>query len=196
MTLLLPIQEIVLPYIEAGINAPFFKQLREGNLPRSDYDNYLIQDNIYLRFYKLALKRIATETTVLDEKQFFNQAADSIEAEPANQTNNMHLSNANQANLNYIDYLLQYCHEDIASSIASVFACFYFYHAMASTLKPDTTAHPYKEWFNCYTGDIFNAQTNTIIRLINHHFERANDKPAFSDIIRQGMSLECDFHRL
>lgn len=196
MTLLHPIQKIVLPYIEAGLNTPFFKQLSEGNLPRSDYDNYLIQDNIYLRFYKLALKRIATETVDLDEKQFFNQAAASIEAEPANQANKAHLSNANQANLNYIDYLLQYCHEDIASSIASVFPCFYFYHAMASRLKPDTTSHPYKEWFDCYTGDIFNAQTNTIINLINQHFERVNDQSAYSDIVRQGMKLECDFHRL
>lgn len=190
------IEERITPYIESGITSQFFKHLSDGTLKREQYDDYLLQDNIYLGVYKLALDRIANQTDCVKEATFFKEAAGSINLEPAKKNKKHHLSQANPNSLNYIDYLLTYCHTDIASAIASVYACFYFYHTVARELKPKNDAHPYSDWFTCYTGNTFSSQTQTITGLVNDHFDKVDNKDGYLDIIEKGFELECDFHGL
>jgi thiaminase len=195
MKLPFQIENLIRPAIEKGLNASFFKTLSKGTLGAKQYSTYLLQDSIYLSYYKLALVRIADSSNDINEKLFFEVVAKNIQNEPSTKVNTPSLLKANKPCLRYIDYLMEHTMNGPAFSIASIFPCFYFYYVMAKTLKTPSENTPYYDWFACYTSPSFISDTEGVTALINHYFLTLNEKDRWLNVIKEGFDLEYEFHQ-
>lgn len=195
MTLHPDIHQAIDSLVKQTESSDFFSALKQGSLDKRIYEAYLGDDGTYLHYYKIALHAVSTRATDKAIQQFFAKAANDINLEPAAKGPYQRLANSTKETLQYIDYLMHHCHENYEEALSAIFPCFYVYYQVAINAGEINSNHPYKDWFQCYQGELFVSQSKNVIGFMNAVYEDSEDKAKLLSILKDGVLLEEHFHQ-
>lgn len=167
--------------IIAAIHAhPFNTGLAAGTLARAPFEQYVIQDALYLEAYGRALAIAAARAPEAEAIiRFAGAAREAIEVERA-----LHGSFFEKLGIDpaiaastdkspacqaYTDFLLATAQiADYPTLIAAILPCFWIYWdvgcRIAETAAPD---NPYQPWIDTYSDESFGAATRAVIALVD-----------------------------
>lgn len=157
----------------------FVKELGSGELPKSSFIHYLIQDYIYLTHYSRCWALAVVKAETLSEMR----AASGIVEALINDEMNLHveicaregisrdqLESAAEApeNMAYTRYVLEAGYSgDLLDLLAALAPCVFGYgeigHRLLQTSQNDT---PYREWIETYGGDDYQSLCKDTAKLI------------------------------
>lgn len=202
------------PEWDAYIHHKFVEDLGEGTLPLPVFQDYLVQDYLFLVQYARANALAAYKSRTLGEVQAAAQGLSATITET-----NLHrrlterwgitgeeLDRApeKQATVAYTRYVLDTgMAGDLLELQIALAPCQIGYAEIGTYLEPklkENPDHPYSEWIQEYAGDDFQNQAEAMITLLDdlagvpaeelagtHRFER------LLDIFRTATRLEADF---
>jgi thiaminase/transcriptional activator TenA len=184
----------------ASLNHPFVRGLREGTLPRQNFQRYIAQDAYFLdafaRAYALALAHSPDQQGLRD---FFDLLTGVVEelrlhAGYAGQWD-VKLSEVTpmQATLAYTDFLLAIAAlHGVGETCAAMTPCMRLYAFLGQSLavEPPSDEHPYREWIHTYAAPEFEALAARLESLLDRY---ATDIPEIHLAYRRAMTLELGF---
>lgn len=184
----------------ASLNHPFVCGLREGTLPRQNFQRYIAQDAYFLdafaRAYALALAHSPDQQGLHD---FFDLLAGVLEelrlhASYAGQWD-VKLSEVTpmQATLAYTDFLLAIAAlHGVGETCAAMTPCMRLYAFLGQSLAVEhlSEEHPYAEWIRTYAAPEFEALAARLESLLDRY---ATDIPEIHQTYRRAMTLELGF---
>ncbi|MBV9228471.1 MAG: TenA family protein [Chloroflexi bacterium] len=185
---------------QACLEHPFIRGLREGTLPRQNFQRYIAQDAYFLdafaRGYALALAHSPDQQGLRD---FFDLLAGVLEEL------RLHASYAErwdvklsevtpmQATLAYTDFLLAIAAlHGVGETCAAMTPCMRLYAFLGQSLVMDRPAdeHPYAEWIRTYASPEFKALAARLEGLLDRY---ATDTREIRLAYRRAMTLELAF---
>lgn len=158
-------------YYDDYIDHPFIEGLKDDTLERSKFENYLIQDSLYLKDYGKVYAHVFILAEDIYDLQFLHTCIGVVVADETN----MHTQylkdygldvykvdnrEVKPANRNYLDYMLSFTKGgDIKEIFMSALPCTLTYEYIGKTLKKlsgDSLAdNYYKDWIEAYAGPDF-----------------------------------------
>jgi thiaminase/transcriptional activator TenA len=184
----------------ASLNHPFVRGLREGTLPRQNFQRYIAQDAYFLdafaRAYALALAHSPDQqglrdffdllTGVLEELRLHTGYAEQWDVKLAEVT-------PMQATLAYTDFLLAIAAlHGVGETCAAMTPCMRLYAFLGQSLAVEhpSDEHPYGEWIRTYASPEFEALAARLEGLLDRY---ATDIPEIRLAYRRAMTLELGF---
>ena len=159
---------------------PFLKGLADGSLPRSRFEFYLIQDELYLRAFAQALSILASKAPREEWAMTLNQhAAAAIQAErelhdsilkafgvPAQKVRTAAMA---PTNLAYTNHLLAAAHQrSFGEGLAAVLPCYWIYWEAGKELKKRGSKDPqYQRWIDMYSGEEYGKVVRQVLDMMN-----------------------------
>jgi thiaminase/transcriptional activator TenA len=159
---------------------PFLKELADGTLPRSRFEFYLIQDELYLRAFAQALSILASKAPREEWAMTLNQhAASAIQAErelhdsilqafgvPAQKVRATDMAPTNVA---YTNHLLAAAHQrSFGEGLAAVLPCYWIYWEVGKELKKRGSKDPhYQRWIEMYSGEEYGKVVRQVLDMMN-----------------------------
>lgn len=185
----------------AALDHHFVRGLRDGSLPRADFQHYVGQDAYFLeafaRAYALALAHspgqdglrefFALLAGVLDELKLHGSYAARWGLDLGRVT-------PSDATLAYTDFLLVTAalRGSVGETCAAMTPCMRLYAFLGQSLGANNPHddNPYAEWVNTYASAEFEALAAKLEALLDHY---ATDTPAVRATYRRAMHLELNF---
>ena len=158
-------------YNEDYMNHPFIRGLGNGTLDRLKFENYLIQDSLYLKDYGKVYAHVFLLTNNIADLQFLHTCMGVVIADETNMHTKYlqdydldvykvdHLE-LKAANRNYLDYMLSFTKGgDVKEIFMAVLPCTLTYEYIGKTLKEEAGKgiedNYYGPWIESYAGADF-----------------------------------------
>lgn len=167
--------EHALPVYNKILEHPFVRELAAGTLPKEKFIFYLQQDALYLHNYCRVLTHLASR---LDNQQhmeaFLKFAADGVAVEKA--MHQVFLAGHGEAtamtpsNLLYTSIQSAQCEQPVEVEAAAILPCFWVYREVGlhiAQLSSHSSANPYAQWIDTYSGAEFEQSNNLAIDICN-----------------------------
>lgn len=192
----------------------FVLDLGSGDLDRSLFDSYLIQDALYLRGYAQALARASELAPNLAEQVFWAKAAHGALATEMD----LHTSWLPETGTagpvvppgpvtsGYVDHLLgrlsaagpdSSCGNcEYERLVGAVLPCFWIYADVGARLsEAGHSGHPYARWLATYSDRVFMESTVSAVRILETVLERsaADVRTVICEAFRESTRRECEF---
>lgn len=175
---------------QAILTMPFIKELETGSLDRQIFQQYIIQDGIYLGEFARVLAITSAKAPTPDmQLEFANSVREAIVVERSLHENffadfgievqNALATESSPTCLNYTNFLLATAYQhSFAVTVAAILPCFWIYLEVGKHIhqEADTKANPYQKWIDTYVDADFEASVNYVIRVADKSAEQASAK--------------------
>lgn len=158
-------------YNDDYLNHSFIQGLGNGTLDRLKFENYLIQDSLYLKEYGKVYAHVFLLTNNISDLQFLHTCIGVVVADETNM-HTRYLKDYNldvykvdhmevkSANRQYLDYMLSFTEKgDIKEIFVSALPCTLTYEYIGKTLKEQfensMLDNYYGPWIEAYSGEDF-----------------------------------------
>ena len=154
------------------VRHPFITGLTDGNLDRSAFKYFVVQDSHYLRAYSRALNLVAARATDEDAVNMFaRHSAEAIEVEQSLHAGLLSSlgpvadSGAGPTTTAYTSYLLAICSTGTyAEAVATVLPCYWIYRDVGRDLLQRSSPDPlYRQWIEMYGSPDFDAVVEAVL---------------------------------
>ena len=166
--------------IRTGIDElAFIRGLKAGTLGRTDFEDYLGQDALYLRTYARVMSRaseLAPETG--DQRFWAANASGCLEEELALHRGRLdeRVPEPSGTTTAYLNHLLS-CSDDYPVLVAALLPCFWIYQDVGARLAAaNHAAHPYNDWLSTYASPGFDESTARAIEVCRRLFDAADER--------------------
>lgn len=176
------------------LNTDFVKEMASGTLIDERFRYYLIQDDLYLKYYKIAgsnIKKITKNNEIkalydligYDEPLFHIDMLKKFNVKKENINENM----MNYTTYSYINHLLRWSLNNDINGMYSMFACQWSYEFIAKTIK--NVKNKYKFWFDFYKSNKYTDITELYFKILNKLDINNNQK----NIFKFGLLYELNY---
>ena len=173
---------------QAILKMPFVKELEAGSLDRQIFQQYMIQDGIYLGEFARVLAIISAKAPKPDlQLQFANSVREAIVVERSLHENffaefgikaeDALATEPSPTCLNYSNFLIATAYQySFAVTVAAVLPCFWIYLEVGKHIyqQVNTQANPYQKWIDTYIDPEFEASVNYVIQVADKKAEKAS----------------------
>jgi thiaminase/transcriptional activator TenA len=185
----------------AALRHRFVRGVANGDLPRTLFEGYIVQDAFFLeafaRAYALALARCPDRYGLRDFFDLLAGVLDELRLHAAYAARwGVQVGDAvpAPATLGYNEFLLSTAAlGGVGEICAAMTPCMRLYAYLGASLSAagcGTDLNPYAEWVRTYAAPDFEALAATLERLLDRY---AVDAPAVRTIYRRAMALEVAF---
>ena len=178
----------------------FVQGIRNGNLPRNIFKEYLAQDYFFLesfaKAYGLAVSKSKDKSEIKSLSQLLVGVSDELilhETYAKEWEIDLSTNHIKPATKNYTDFLY-----DVSSKLSSVeimFAmtpCMRLYSWIGKNLSDMISNNPYKEWILTYSNESFDNLAKSLEKIIDNYQEPYDINQA-NNLYKKAMELELDF---
>lgn len=170
-------------YYDDYMKHPFIKGLGNGTLDRAKFENYLIQDSLYLKEYGKVYAHVFLLTDNIADLQFLHTCMGVVVSDETNmhtqylkdydldvyKVDDMKMKSANR---NYLDYMLGFGKGgDIKEIFMSALPCTLTYEYIGKTLKnqykDNLEENYYKPWIEEYAGANFESFSKRSLEFVD-----------------------------
>ncbi len=154
------------------LNTNFVREMASGDLTDDKFRYYLIQDDIYLKYYKIAGSNIKKLTENDEIKNLYNIIGD---GEPELHEYMLKKFNVNKKDISenminrttysYVNHLLRWSIDNDINGMYSMFACQWSYEFIAENINKINDK--YKFWFDFYKSDKYTGITELYFKILN-----------------------------
>lgn len=173
---------------QAIVKMPFVKELESGSLDRQIFQQYIIQDSIYLGEFARVLAIISAKAPQPDiQLQFASSVREAIVVERSLHENFFAefgipaeaalVTEPSPTCLNYTNFLIATAYQhSFAVTVAAVLPCFWIYLAVGKHIyqQATTQANAYQKWIDTYIDPEFEASVNYVIQIADQAAEKAS----------------------
>lgn len=159
----------------------FIRALSSGELERTDFEDYLGQDALYLQSYAKALSLAGELATTASEQAFWEACSLQCREEELLLHRGRlgdRLPSASGTTTAYLNHLLTNV-ANYAVLAAALLPCFWIYrdvgHRLAAANHPQ---HPYTDWLSAYGAAEFDASTARVIEIVDVLLAGADEQTA------------------
>ena len=175
---------------QAILEMSFIKELKAGSLERQIFQQYMIQDGIYLGEFarvlaiisakapqpdwQLQFAKSVSEAIVVERMlhesffaEFGIEAADALATEPS------------PTCLNYTNFLIATAFQhSFPIAVAAVLPCFWIYLEVGKHIYQTAVskANPYQKWIDTYVDSDFEASVDYVVRVADEAAATASDR--------------------
>lgn len=174
---------------------PFLEQLKDGTLPRSAFDRYVIQDSLYLRRHAEALVALAGKLDRTEDKLLFeNYAQAGVDSE-----RQMLRECANDKRMPDEGWGLETLElvrrSPAAVGVAAVYPCFRMFADAGLWLRG--CVGPYAKWVAVYAGPEFVAEADRV-EAVMERLARENPElqPEMDKAVAAGTRQELEYWKI
>ena len=183
-----------------SLKTKFVQGIRNGNLPRNIFKEYLAQDYFFLesfaKAYGLAVSKSKDKSEIKSLSQLLVGVSDELilhETYAKEWEIDLSTNYIRPATKNYTDFLY-----DVSSKLSSVeimFAmtpCMRLYSWIGKNLSDMIINNPYQEWILTYSSDSFDDLAKSLEKIIDNYQEPYDINQA-NNLYKKAMELELDF---
>ena len=183
-----------------SLKTKFVQGIRNGNLPRNIFKEYLAQDYFFLesfaKAYGLAVSKSKDKSEIKSLSQLLVGVSDELilhETYAKEWEIDLSTNYIRPATQNYTDFLY-----DVSSKLSSVeimFAmtpCMRLYSWIGKNLSDMIINNPYKEWILTYSDESFDNLAKSLEKIIDNYQEPYDINQA-QNLYKKAMELELDF---
>ena len=183
-----------------SLKTKFVQGIRNGNLPRNIFKEYLAQDYFFLesfaKAYGLAVSKSKDKSEIKSLSQLLVGVSDELilhETYAKEWEIDLSTNYIKPATKNYTDFLY-----DVSSKLSSVeimFAmtpCMRLYSWIGKNLSDMISNNPYKEWILTYSNESFDNLAKSLEKIIDNYQEPYDINQA-NNLYKKAMELELDF---
>ncbi|SMD31089.1 TenA family protein [Picrophilus oshimae] len=176
------------------MNHPFINEMSYGTLSDEKFKYYLIQDDIYLKYYKEAASVIYKNTGNDDIKELYEMIGmeepefhlKMLEMFKINKED-INDSMLNYTNYSYINHLKRWSNENDVKGMLAMFPCQWTYDLIAQNTKINDDR--FKFWFDFYKNDRYHEITEKYLSIM----EKLDFDDLYLMIIRYGTLYELRY---
>ena len=175
---------------QAILEMSFIKELKAGSLERQIFQQYMIQDGIYLGEFARVLAIISAKAPQPDlQLQFAKSVSEAIVvermlhesffAEFGIETADALATEPSPTCLNYTNFLIATAFQrNFPIAVAAVLPCFWIYLEVGKHIYQTaaTQANPYQKWIDTYVDSDFEASVNYVVRVADEAAVTASTK--------------------
>ncbi|MEL6927936.1 MAG: thiaminase II [Cyanobacteria bacterium J06600_6] len=172
----------------AILEMPFIQELATGSLSKQVFQQYMIQDGIYLGEFARVLAIISAKAPDADAQlQFANSVSEAIIVERALHENffaefgieakTALATEPSPSCLSYTNFLLATAYQhSFTVSVAAVLPCFWIYLEVGKHIyqQANSQANPYQKWIDTYVDQDFETSVNNTLRVADLAAELAS----------------------
>ena len=183
-----------------SLNTKFVQGIRNGNLPRNIFKDYIAQDYYFLesfaKAYGLAISKSKDKSEIKSLSQLLVGVSDELilhETYSKEWEIDLSTNYIKPATKNYTDFLY-----DVSIKLSSVeimFAmtpCMRLYSWIGKNLSDMISNNPYKEWILTYSNESFDNLAKSLEKIIDNYQEPFDINQA-NILYKRAMELELDF---
>ena len=183
-----------------SLKTKFVQGIRNGNLPRNIFKEYLAQDYFFLesfaKAYGLAVSKSKDKSEIKSLSQLLVGVSDELilhETYAKEWEIDLSTNYIRPATKNYTDFLY-----DVSSKLSSVeimFAmtpCMRLYSWIGKNLSDMIINNPYKEWILTYSDESFDNLAKSLEKIIDN-CQEPYDINQGQNLYKKAMELELDF---
>ena len=173
---------------QAILNMPFVKELESGSLDKQVFQQYIIQDGIYLGEFARVLAIVSAKAPQPDiQLQFANSVSEAIVVERSLHENFFAefgiepqvalATNPSPTCLNYTNFLIATAYQhSFAVTVAAVLPCFWIYLEVGKYIyqRASTEDNPYQKWIDTYVDADFEASVNYVIDVVDKSAQKVS----------------------
>ncbi len=176
------------------LKTPFVQEMLDGTLSNAKFKYYLVQDHIYLKYYKDAGMRIKENSNDNDIISLYNDIGGNepefhkkLLIEYGIDGKNVNDTMQNYTTYSYINHIIRWSNDEPLNGMYSMFACQWSYEYIAENLKP--VSEKYKKWFDFYKSDNYTSITSKYIDI----FQKNEISPVQKYIFIFGLNYELNY---
>ncbi|RUQ90791.1 thiaminase II/PqqC family protein [Legionella septentrionalis] len=203
MNLLQKLHIVTYPIMQKIKMHPFNSHLYRGNLPPAIFNDFVSQDQIYLRSLAQGLEIIANGFTGNEKEKFKYFSMEIMQTEEKmlekyvirtpklsvirKETEMMYITKK------YSDHILECAFAPIPVCIAAVLPCFEAYRQLGQMMATENlpASHPFKGWIKTYSSPSFLFATQEIVNIFCLH--AANLDPYATQAIIKNYETSMNF---
>ena len=183
-----------------SLETKFVQGIRNGNLPRNIFKDYIAQDYYFLesfaKAYGLAISKSKDKSEIKSLSQLLVGVSDELilhESYSKEWEIDLSTNYIKPATKNYTDFLY-----DVSIKLSSVeimFAmtpCMRLYSWIGKNLSDMILNNPYKEWILTYSNESFDNLAKSLEKIIDNYQEPFDINHA-NNLYKRAMELELDF---
>ncbi len=183
-----------------SLKTKFVQGIRNGNLPRNIFKDYIAQDYFFLesfaKAYGLAISKSKDKSEIKSLSQLLEGVSDELilhETYAKEWEIDLSTNYIKPATKNYTDFLY-----DVSIKLSSVeimFAmtpCMRLYSWIGKNLSDMILNNPYKEWILTYSNESFDNLAKSLEKIIDNYQEPFDINQA-NNLYKKAMELELDF---
>ena len=183
-----------------SLKTKFVQGIRNGNLPRNIFKDYVAQDYFFLdsfaKAYGLAISKSKDKSEIKSLSQLLVGVSDELilhESYSKEWEIDLSTNYIKPATKNYTDFLY-----DVSIKLSSVeimFAmtpCMRLYSWIGKNLSDMILNNPYKEWILTYSNESFDNLAKSLEKIIDNYQEPFDINHA-NNLYKRAMELELDF---
>ena len=183
-----------------SLNTKFVQGIKNGDLPKTKFQEYLAQDYFFLesfaKAYGLAVSKTKDKSEIKSLSQLLVGVSDELilhETYAKEWEIDLSTNYIKPATKNYTDFLY-----DVSSKLSSVeimFAmtpCMRLYSWIGKNLSDMILNNPYKEWILTYSNESFDDLAKSLEKIIDNYQEPYDINQA-NNLYKKAMELELDF---
>ena len=183
-----------------SLNSKFVQGIKNGNLPKVIFQEYVAQDYFFLESFSRAYGLAVSKSKDKNSKKVLSQLLEGVSEElilhetyakewDIDLTNNF-IKHATQ---NYTDFLDEVSKKQSAVEIMfAMTPCMRLYSWIGKSLSNKVLNNPYKEWIITYSDESFDNLAKSLENLIDSSIE-AYDINKANVLYKRAMELELDF---
>ena len=183
-----------------SLKTKFVQGIRNGNLPRNIFKDYIAQDYFFLesfaKAYGLAVSKSKDKSEIKSLSQLLVGVSDELilhETYAKEWEIDLSTNYIKPVTKNYTDFLY-----DVSIKLSSVeimFAmtpCMRLYSWIGKNLSDMVLNNPYKEWILTYSNESFDNLAKSLEKIIDNYQEPFDINQA-NNLYKRAMELELDF---
>ena len=183
-----------------SLKSKFVQGLKNGNLPKIIFQEYVAQDYFFLESFSGAYGLAVSKSKDKNSKKVLSQRLEGVSKElilhktyakkwDIDLTNNF----IKPATQNYTDFLDGVSKKESAVEIMfAMTPCMRLYSWIGKSLSNKVSNYPYKEWIITYSHESFDNLAKSIENLIDSSKE-AYDTNKVNSLYKRAMELELEF---
>ena len=183
-----------------SLKTKFVQGIRNGNLPRNIFKDYIAQDYFFLesfaKAYGLAVSKSKDKSEIKSLSQLLVGVSDELilhETYAKKWEIDLSTNYIKPATKNYTDFLYNVSIK--LSSVEIMFAmtpCMRLYSWIGKNLSDMILNNPYKEWILTYSNESFDNLAKSLEKIIDNYQEPFDINHA-NNLYKRAMELELDF---
>ena len=183
-----------------SLESKFVQGLKNGNLPKNIFQEYLAQDYFFLesfaRAYRLAVSKSIGKNSIKVLSQLLVGVSEELilhETYAKEWDIDLTKNYVKPATKNYTDFLDEVSKKQTAIEIMfAMTPCMRLYSWIGKSLSKNVLNNPYKEWIITYSDENFDKLAKSLENLIDSYNE-AYDINQANYLYKRAMELELEF---
>ena len=183
-----------------SLKSKFVQGLKNGNLPKNIFQEYVAQDYFFLESFSRAYVLAVSKSKDKNSKKVLSQLLEGVSEElmlhdtyakewDIDLTNNF----IKPATQNYTDFLDEVSQKQCAVEIMfAMTPCMRLYSWLGKSLSNKVLNNPYKEWIITYSDESFDNLAKSLENLIDSSKEEYDTHKA-NFLYKKAMELELEF---